>query len=145
MILVLNSGSSTVKFRLVDPADPAAGRGGVVECMGYPGVVADHTAAGGALPDSCQDWLASVAAAGRAAPLLGRPPAELNLVVLHLGNGASACAVRGRRSVETSMGFTPLEGLVMGTRCGDLDAAVPGFLLRAGLPEPEVDDLLQHR
>jgi acetate kinase len=83
--------------------------------------------------------------AGRAAALLGRPLAELNLVVLHLGNGASACAVRGGRSVETSMGFTPLEGLVMGTRSGDLDPAVPGFLQRAGMAADEVDGLLQHR
>jgi acetate kinase len=65
--------------------------------------------------------------------------------VLHLGNGASACAVRGGRSVETSMGFTPLEGLVMGTRSGDLDPAVPGFLQRAGMAGDEVDGLLQHR
>ena len=60
----------------------------------------------------------------RAAELLGRPLAELNLIVLHLGNGASATAVRGGRSVDTSMGLTPLEGLVMGTRSGDIDPAV---------------------
>lgn len=245
MILVLNSGSSTVKYRLLDPADPAAGRGGMVERIGEPGGVADHTTAvreildglrstpepvdavghrvvhGGArfvrptrLDDAAVDAIraliplaplhnpgalagieaarrvlgsvphvamfdtafhadlpaaaatyaldAEVAArhgirrygfhgisheyvAGRAAALLGRPLAELNLVVLHLGNGASACAVRGGRSVETSMGFTPLEGLVMGTRSGDLDPAVPGFLQRAGLAGDEVDGLLQHR
>jgi acetate kinase len=61
-----------------------------------------------------------------AAAFLGRDPADVDLVTLHLGNGASATAVRGGRPVDTSMGFTPLEGLVMGTRPGDLD---PGVLL----------------
>jgi acetate kinase len=62
---------------------------------------------------------------GRLAALLGRPADDpgLRLLTCHLGNGASVCAVRGGRSVDTSMGFTPLEGLVMGTRCGDLDPA----------------------
>jgi acetate kinase len=66
--------------------------------------------------------------ARRAAAFLGRPLAELDLVTLHLGNGASACAIRGGHSVDTSMGMTPLEGLVMGTRCGDVDPAVPMLL-----------------
>ncbi len=66
--------------------------------------------------------------AREAAAHLGRPLEELNLITLHLGNGASACAVAGGRSVETSMGLTPLEGLVMGTRCGDLDPSVIGHL-----------------
>jgi acetate kinase len=78
------------------------------------------------------------------ARLLGRPVAELNLVVLHLGNGASATAVAGGRSVETSMGLTPLEGLVMGTRTGDLDPAVVFHLTRAGLDLARVEDLYQH-
>lgn len=83
--------------------------------------------------------------AEQTALLLDRPLEGLHIIVLHLGNGASAAAVRGGRSVETSMGFTPLEGLVMGTRPGDLDAAVPGHLQRvAGLSAAEVDDLLQH-
>ncbi len=60
----------------------------------------------------------------RTAELLERDPASLRIVSLHLGNGASACAIRNGRSVDTSMGFTPLEGLVMGTRSGDLDPAV---------------------
>jgi acetate kinase len=61
----------------------------------------------------------------RAAALLGRAidDPELRLITCHLGNGASVCAIRGGKSVDTSMGFTPLEGLVMGTRCGDLDPA----------------------
>ena len=65
-----------------------------------------------------------------AARLLGRPVDETNLIVLHLGNGASAAAIRGGQSVDTSMGFTPLEGLVMGTRSGDLDPAVHAHLCR---------------
>jgi acetate kinase len=63
--------------------------------------------------------------ASRAAGYLQRPVEELKLITLHLGNGASAAAIQHGRSIDTSMGFTPLEGLVMGTRCGDLDAAIP--------------------
>lgn len=82
----------------------------------------------------------------RTAALVGRTLAEVNTIVLHLGNGASACAVRGGVSVETSMGFTPLEGLVMGSRSGDLDPAVVAYLHRvAGLSVDEVDDLLNRR
>ena len=66
----------------------------------------------------------------RAAALLGRDAGEANLIVLHLGNGASACAIEAGRSVETSMGLTPLEGLVMGTRSGDVDPALAGYLAR---------------
>ncbi|MBM7503983.1 acetate/propionate family kinase [Agromyces aurantiacus] len=81
-----------------------------------------------------------------AAGFLGRPVEELKLIVLHLGNGASACAVDGGRSVETSMGMTPLEGLVMGTRSGDVDPAVLLHLQRrAGLDVDGVDDLLNKR
>src|SRR3712207_1623300 len=65
-----------------------------------------------------------------AAALLGRPLEECRLIVLHLGNGASATAVDGGRSVDTSMGFTPLEGLVMGTRSGDVDPALVPHLHR---------------
>ena len=67
---------------------------------------------------------------GAASRLLGRAPGTTNLIVLHLGNGASATAVREGASVDTSMGLTPLEGLVMGTRSGDLDPAVHGHLHR---------------
>jgi acetate kinase len=78
-----------------------------------------------------------------AARLLGRPLEEVNTVVLHLGNGASACAVRGGVSVDTSMGLTPLAGLVMGTRSGDVDPAMPAHLGRvAGLSGADVDDAL---
>jgi acetate kinase len=78
-----------------------------------------------------------------AARQLGRAPDETNLITLHLGNGVSAAAIRGGRSVDTSMGFTPLEGLVMGSRCGDLDPAIPLFLIQqAGYRPDQVDDLL---
>jgi acetate kinase len=66
----------------------------------------------------------------RAAELLGRHPEDVNVIVLHLGNGASATAVAGGRSVDTSMGMTPLAGLVMGTRSGDVDPALPAYLDR---------------
>ena len=64
------------------------------------------------------------------AHLLGSPLEQTNTIVLHLGNGASACAVEGGRSVDTSMGFTPLQGLVMGTRSGDVDPALPEYIGR---------------
>ncbi|MCO5168282.1 MAG: acetate/propionate family kinase [Planctomycetes bacterium] len=77
------------------------------------------------------------------AAFLGQPLERLRLVTLHLGNGASACAIEHGHSVETSMGFTPLEGLVMGTRPGDLDAGVVLALLREyGQTVDDVDRLL---
>lgn len=80
-----------------------------------------------------------------AARALGRPVEDLRLIVLHLGNGASATAVAGGRSVETSMGMTPLEGLMMGTRGGDIDPGVLVHLLRGGgLDVDGLDDLLNH-
>jgi acetate kinase len=80
------------------------------------------------------------------AALLGKDPADTNVIVLHLGNGASASAVSGGVCLDTSMGLTPLEGLVMGTRSGDLDPAVLLHLQRsAGMGPDEVDDLLNRR
>ncbi|MFI1800873.1 acetate kinase [Streptomyces sp. NPDC020379] len=80
------------------------------------------------------------------AKLLGKDPSEVNVIVLHLGNGASASAVRGGRCVDTSMGLTPLEGLVMGTRSGDLDPAVIFHLARtAGMSVDEIDSLLNKK
>jgi acetate kinase len=68
---------------------------------------------------------------------------ETNLVTLHLGNGCSACAIRGGRSVDTSMGMTPLEGLVMGTRSGDLDPAILNLMAsKEGLSPHEVESVL---
>ncbi|MCP4448081.1 MAG: acetate/propionate family kinase [Myxococcales bacterium] len=82
--------------------------------------------------------------AERAATYLGRPLSELRIVSCHLGNGASVCAIEYGTSVETSMGMTPLEGLVMGTRCGDLD---PGAVLKlcGTLGVEETDSLLNRK
>lgn len=80
---------------------------------------------------------------GRTAAFLGRDIADLNQIVLHLGNGASASAIRGGRAIDTSMGMTPLEGLVMGTRSGDLDPGILLYLHRnSGMTVDEIDDLL---
>ncbi len=79
----------------------------------------------------------------RTAQVLGRDPAETNVITLHLGNGASACAVEGGCSVATSMGMSPLPGLVMGTRSGDIDPTVIFHLHRvAGLPLDEIETSL---
>jgi len=81
-----------------------------------------------------------------AAIVTGRPLTELRQIVLHLGNGASASAVSGGRAVDTSMGMTPLEGLVMGTRTGDMDPAIIFHLRRnAGMDVDEIDDLVNRR
>jgi acetate kinase len=81
--------------------------------------------------------------ARQAARFLDRPLADLNMIALHLGNGASATAIAGGRSVDTSMGMTPLEGLIMGTRSGDIDPAIPFYLGReAGLSANEVENVL---
>ncbi|RAO47530.1 acetate/propionate family kinase [Micromonospora saelicesensis] len=82
----------------------------------------------------------------RTAELLGRPYEQVNTITLHLGNGASACAVANGRSVATSMGMSPLQGLVMGTRSGDVDPTVIFHLRReGGLSVDDIDDLLNHR
>lgn len=79
---------------------------------------------------------------GRAAELLGIPLEQFNAVVAHLGNGVSLTAIQGGASVDTSMGFTPLEGLVMGTRSGDLDPSILIYLQRQGLSADEIDTML---
>lgn len=80
------------------------------------------------------------------AEFLGKDVSELNTIVLHLGNGASASAVQGGRCIDTSMGLTPLEGLVMGTRSGDIDPAVLFHLARVGgYTIDQLDDLLNRR
>lgn len=81
--------------------------------------------------------------ATEAARLLDKPLNRCNLISLHLGNGASATAIRNGRSIDTSMGLTPLEGLVMGTRSGDIDPAIPFYLQReAGMAPGAVESLL---
>lgn len=85
-------------------------------------------------------------ASSRAAAVLGSPLEELRVVTCHLGAGASLAAVAGGRSVDTTMGFTPLEGLVMATRSGDVDAGLVLWLLeRGGLTPAAVSDGLEHR
>lgn len=84
--------------------------------------------------------------AKRAAAMLDKPLLQANLITLHLGNGASATAIRNGHSVETSMGLTPLEGLVMGTRSGDLDPAIPFYLSKnLGLDIATLDQLLNRQ
>lgn len=250
-VLVLNSGSSSVKYQLLDMADQSRLASGVVERIGEDGGVADHTAAlrqaagelaaeglgldspalaavghrvvhGGTrftaptlvtddvlagierlvplaplhnpanitgikvarelrpdlpqvavfdtafhatIPEAAARYAIDAATADRygirrygfhgtshayvsraAAELLGKHPSEVNVIVLHLGNGASASAVRGGVCVDTSMGLTPLEGLVMGTRSGDIDPAVVFHLERvAGMDTDEIDALLNRR
>lgn len=79
---------------------------------------------------------------GRAAELLDIPVEEFNAVVAHLGNGVSLTAIQGGASIDTSMGFTPLEGLVMGTRSGDVDPSILVFLQRQGLSADDIDTML---
>ena len=85
-------------------------------------------------------------ASRRAADLMGRPVEDVRVVTCHLGAGGSLCAVHGGRSVDTTMGFTPLEGLVMATRSGSVD---PGLLLwleeHVGMPPSELASTLEHR
>ncbi|MGV0790554.1 acetate kinase [Mycolicibacterium sp. XJ1819] len=82
----------------------------------------------------------------QAAEFLDAPLGSLNQIVLHLGNGASASAIVGGRPVDTSMGLTPLEGLVMGTRPGDIDAGIIFYLTRtAGMTVDEIDTMLNRR
>jgi acetate kinase len=82
----------------------------------------------------------------QAAAFLDRPRNSLKQIVLHLGNGASASAIAGTRPIDTSMGLTPLEGLVMGTRSGDIDPSVVGYLSRAAnMGVDEIESMLNHR
>jgi len=81
--------------------------------------------------------------AQRAAEFLKKPLHETNLITLHLGNGASVTAIKHGQSVDTSMGMTPLEGLMMGTRCGDIDPALPIYLGRElGMSLDDIDNLM---
>jgi len=84
--------------------------------------------------------------ARQAAQYLDKPIEELNIITLHLGNGASAAAIQGGKCIDTSMGMTPLEGLVMGTRSGDLDPAILFYLSReSGMDMDELDTLLNKK
>lgn len=84
--------------------------------------------------------------ARRAARIMGRAAEDLKIITCHLGNGASIAAVDGGWSVDTSMGFTPLEGLVMGTRCGDIDASLPLHIMEEdGLTPEEMDSIINKK
>jgi acetate kinase len=83
---------------------------------------------------------------GKTAAALQKHPSEVNAVMAHLGAGSSMCAIQGGISVDTTMGMTPLEGLVMGSRCGDVDPALPLWLQNAaGMTAAEVDTLLNKK
>lgn len=82
----------------------------------------------------------------RAAVLLGKSPNETNIITMHIGNGVSHCAIHNGISVDTSMGLTPLEGAVMGTRCGDIDPAIPAFMMqKENLSAKEIDSILNKK
>ncbi|MEW8959938.1 MAG: acetate kinase, partial [Moorella sp. (in: firmicutes)] len=82
----------------------------------------------------------------RAAELVGKPLNELKVITCHLGNGSSITAIKNGKSWDTSMGFTPLAGLTMGTRCGDIDPAIVTFLMeKEGLTPGEMDELMNRR
>lgn len=84
--------------------------------------------------------------AKRAAVLLGKDPFKTNLVIAHIGNGASICAIKDGISVDTSMGLTPLEGLVMGTRSGDIDPAIPFYMMnKAGISAKDLETTLNKK
>ncbi len=83
--------------------------------------------------------------AGEAAKVLGKKPEELKIVTCHLGNGSSITAVDGGKCVDTSMGFTPLDGVPMGTRTGSMDPAVVTYLVNKGMSAKEVDNLMNKK
>ncbi|MDY0189569.1 MAG: acetate kinase [Desulfuromonas sp.] len=82
----------------------------------------------------------------RAALKLGKPLDECNIITLHIGNGVSHTAIKGGKSIDTSMGLTPLEGAMMGTRCGDIDPAIPPFIMdQEGCTPREIDSILNKK
>ncbi|MGN6982653.1 acetate/propionate family kinase, partial [Neisseria sp. P0009.S007] len=84
--------------------------------------------------------------APEAARILGKPLEDIRMIIAHLGNGASITAIKNGKSVDTSMGFTPIEGLVMGTRCGDIDPGVYSYLTsQTGLDVAQVDEMLNKK
>lgn len=84
--------------------------------------------------------------AKRASVLLNKDPMQTNLIIAHIGNGASMCAVKNGESYDTTMGLTPLQGLIMGTRCGDIDPAIiPYMMNQTGMSASEVDAMLNKK
>jgi acetate kinase len=83
---------------------------------------------------------------GQVAEAMGKPVDQTSIIACHIGNGASMCAIKNGKCVDTTMGLTPLEGLVMGTRCGDIDPAIiPHLVQRLGYPLNEVSDMINKR
>ncbi len=129
------------------PANIAGIRSCMEVCKGKPNVAVFDTAFHQTMPDyaylyglpydAYENWkirkygfhgTSHKYVSGELAKVMGKPIEELKLITIHLGNGSSICAVKNGKSIDTSMGFTPLEGLVMGTRCGDLDASVLEYI-----------------
>ena len=82
----------------------------------------------------------------RAAAILGKSSKDTNIITMHIGNGVSHCAIKNGISVDTTMGLTPLEGAVMGTRCGDIDPAIPAFMMqKENLSAKEIDSILNKK
>ncbi len=82
----------------------------------------------------------------RAAEMLGKKPEDINIVTCHLGNGSSVCAIKGGKCFDTSMGLTPLEGIMMGTRCGSIDPAIVTLIMeKEHLTPKEMDDLMNKK
>ena len=82
----------------------------------------------------------------RAAVLLGKDPSETNVISLHIGNGASITAIKNGKCFDTSMGLTPSEGLIMGTRAGDIDSAIVKYIIeKEGYTPKEVDEILNKK
>jgi acetate kinase len=82
----------------------------------------------------------------RVAQLIGKPVEDLKIISCHLGNGASITAIKNGKSIDTSMGYTPLEGLVMGTRCGDIDPAIPLIMMeKENISPKEMDNILNKK
>lgn len=82
----------------------------------------------------------------RAAAILNKKPSETNIITMHIGNGVSHCAIKNGVSVDTTMGLTPLEGAMMGTRCGDIDPAIPAFMMqKENLSAKEIDSILNKK
>ena len=141
-VLVINAGSSSLKYQLMDPATREVFAKGLCERIGIDGRLTHKVPAKSyiyALPYEFyeQDKVRRYGFHGtshryvsaRAAAMLGKPIEELKIITCHLGNGSSVAAVDGGKSVDTSMGFTPLAGVPMGTRAGDLDAGILEYLM----------------
>ena len=129
------------------PANIAGIKSCMQVCKGKPNIAVFDTAFHQTMPDyaylyglpyeAYQEWkirkygfhgTSHKYVSGELAKAMGKPIEQLKLITIHLGNGSSICAVKNGKSIDTSMGFTPLEGLVMGTRCGDIDASVLEYI-----------------